>query len=176
MKQKETPPPEQKQTEPDHKALAEQYYEQMVRLKAEFENYRKRIEKEKPEFIRWGKTEMLIKLLPLYDVILKAHDQLNKIMADKAACEGPTGELCKGLEIIFKEFSKLFESENVKSMESLGKPYDPMSHEVLGVVEGDDSNDGIVVDEIQKGFTCGDKMIRPARVRIAKKPEQKGND
>src|SRR3989339_1367048 len=55
------------------KKLAEDYYDQLLRLQADFENYRKRVEKEKPELIKWGKAEMLLKLLPLYDLLLAAH-------------------------------------------------------------------------------------------------------
>src|ERR1035437_7867953 len=59
------------------KKLAEDYYNQLLRLQADFENYRKRVEKEKPELIKWGKAEMLLKLLPLYDLLLSANLHIN---------------------------------------------------------------------------------------------------
>ncbi|MBI4656516.1 MAG: nucleotide exchange factor GrpE [Elusimicrobia bacterium] len=171
---------------------SQQYYEQLLRLKADFENYRKRIEKEKPELIKWGKADMLLKLLSLYDMILSAHLHINKLEqngnqnraleADGSVEDASNGykkqvkEIIKGLEMIFKEFSKVFESENVREIKTLGKPYDPMSSEIVSTIAGDDSNDGSVVEELQKGFYFGDKILRPARVRIAvKKTEEKNN-
>ncbi|MCX5791710.1 MAG: nucleotide exchange factor GrpE [Elusimicrobia bacterium] len=144
--------------------LAADYYNQLLRLQADFENYRKRLDKEKPELIRWGKAEILLKLLPLYDLLLAAHAHIST-----AKENGGGGETLKGLEMIFKEFSKVFDAEGLRPMEPVGKPYDPMASEILGVVDGDDSNDGMVVEELQRGFYFCDKILRPARVKIAKK-------
>ena len=166
-------------SEPDKQAKqAADYYNQLLRLQADFENYRKRVEKEKPELIKWGQAGILLKLLPLYDLLLSAHLHINN------AKEGGNGneELLKGLEMIFKEFTKVFEAEGIRPMEPVGKPYDPMAAEILGVVDGTDENDGLVVEELQKGFYYGEKVLRPSRVKIAKKkaapapepqPEQK---
>jgi molecular chaperone GrpE len=147
------------------KRLAEDYYSQLLRLQADFENYRKRVEKEKPDLIKYGKADILIRLLPLYDLLLSAHNHIN------GARDGGGGseEVLKGLEMIFKEFSKVFEGEGLRQMEPVGKPYDPMACEILGVVDGTDENDGLVTEELQKGFYYGDKILRPARVKIAKK-------
>jgi molecular chaperone GrpE len=146
------------------KKQAEDYYNQLLRLQADFENYRKRVEKEKPELMKWGKAEILLKLLPLYDLLLSAHDHINT-----AREGGGSDEVLKGLEMIFKEFSKVFEAEGIRPMDPVGKPYDPMASEILGVVDGTDENDGLVLEEFQKGFYYGDKILRPARVKIAKK-------
>jgi len=161
MKKKEDNSPEAQAEEP----RADDYLDQLIRLKADFENYRKRVEKEKPELIAWGKAQMLMKLLPLYESVLKAKAQLEK------EDSGAGGELKKGLDMIYKEFGKVFESEGIREMDCVGKPYDPMSHEVLAVVEGEDCQDGFVVEEAQKGFLCGEKVLRPAKVCIAKKKE-----
>lgn len=147
------------------KKQAEDYYNQLLRLQADFENYRKRVEKEKPGLINYGKAEILLKLLPLYDLLLAAHNHIN------SAKDGAAGgdEVLKGLEMIFKEFSKVFEAEGIRPMDPVGKPYDPMASEILGVVDGTDENDGLVTEELQKGFWYNDKILRPARVKIAKK-------
>ncbi|MEK7722000.1 MAG: nucleotide exchange factor GrpE, partial [Elusimicrobiota bacterium] len=85
------------------KNQAADYYNQLLRLQADFENYRKRLDKEKPELIRWGKAEILLRLLPLYDMLLSAHAHIN------AARENGGGEeTLKGLEMIFKEFFRVF--------------------------------------------------------------------
>jgi len=143
------------------------YYSQLVQLKADFENYRKRMEKERPSLINWGKSEAILKFLPLYDLLLAAHQHVGKLSNGAGAKQ--LEDVVKGLEMIFKEFSKVFEEEGIRPMEPVGKPYDPMATEILGVVDGDDSNDGLVTEELQKGFYYGDKVLRPARVKIAKK-------
>ena len=142
------------------------YYDQLLRLQADFENYRKRVEKEKPELIKYGKAEILMRLLPLYDLLLAAHNHINS-----AKDAGNSDDVLKGLEMIFKEFSKVFDAEGLRPMEPVGKPYDPMASEILGIVDGTEENDGLVVEELQKGFYYGDKVLRPARVRIARKAE-----
>ena len=144
------------------KKLAEQYYDQLLRLKAEFENYRKRTDRERGELIRAGRDEMLLKLLPVYDVLLTAHQQLQ--------AHPQAGGLAKGVEMIFKEFNKVFSAESVAPIETVGKIYDHSLHEVLGTVERADLPDETVVDELQRGFTIEGKVLRPARVRISKKP------
>ena len=146
------------------KKQAEDYYNQLLRLQADFENYRKRVEKEKPELIKWGKAEILAKLLPLYDLLQAAHSHVNG-----SKDGGNSDDVLKGLEMIFKEFSRVFEAEGLRPMDPVGKPYDPMASEILGVVEGTEENDGLVTEELQKGFYYGEKILRPARVKIAKK-------
>jgi len=158
------------------KVQAADYYNQLLRLQADFENYRKRQDREKPEWIKLGKADILLRLLPLYDMLLSAHAHINT-----AKENGGGDETLKGLDMIFKEFSKVFDAEGLRAMETVGKPYDPMASEILGVVDGTDENDGIVVEELQKGFYYGDKILRPARVKIAKKktvtePQQAATD
>ena len=146
------------------KKQSDDYYNQLLRLQADFENYRKRMEKDRPELIKWGKAEILLKLLPFYDMLLSAHAHINT-----AKENGGGDETLKGLEMIFKEFSKVFDAEGLRAMDTVGKPYDPMASEILGIVEGTEENDGFVVEELQKGFYYGEKILRPARVKIAKK-------
>ncbi len=145
-------------------AEKKKYYDQLLHLKAEYENYRKRVDREKPEFIRHGKLEVLEKMIPLYDVLLAAHDQI-------ATSDGGEGELVRGLEMIFQEFTKLFEAEGVAVIASVGENYDFDRHEVLGQVETDEVAEGIVVEELQRGYLIDGKVLRAAKVRIAKKKE-----
>ncbi|OGS48415.1 MAG: nucleotide exchange factor GrpE, partial [Elusimicrobia bacterium RIFOXYB2_FULL_62_6] len=146
---------------------AKDYYDQLLRLQADFANYRKRIEKEKPELVCFGKAQMLAALLPLYDLLLQAHQHV----CDARGCDDAARmqDVVKGLEMIFKEFSKVFEAEGIKPMEVVGRPYDPMASEIIGIDEGTEENDGLVTEEFQKGYYLGDRVLRPARVKIAKK-------
>ncbi|MBI4056537.1 MAG: nucleotide exchange factor GrpE [Elusimicrobia bacterium] len=159
---------------------AQEYYDQLLRLRAEFDNFRKRVDREKSETVQWGKAQVLLKLLPLYDVLLKVHQQIQNqddksLSGDSSAPAETSGqdEFGRGMELIFKEFEKLLKSEYVFPMEVVGKPLDPLQHEVLGAVPREDVPEGTVVEEIQKGFWMNGQVLRPARVRIAKKDSSK---
>ncbi|HVA66028.1 MAG TPA: nucleotide exchange factor GrpE [Elusimicrobiota bacterium] len=151
---------ETSETEQSAAAAAEpDYFKQLLSLKAEFENYRKRVDREKPEIYKMGRAEVLLKLLPIYDLLQKAHGQIQAAHADS--------DLAQGMEGIFKEFEKIFKEEGVSAMDAVGKPYDPLRHEVMGAVESE-SPEGTVLDVLQAGFTLHDKVLRPARVRISR--------
>ena len=141
-------------------APKEDYYGQLLRLKADFENFRKRTDREKPEYYKQGKADMLLKLLPIYDVLRKAHADIQASQGDSPAA--------KGMEMIFKEFEKVFKEEGVTVMEPVGKPYDSSRHEVLGMTPKDGANDGDVADVLQDGYMQGDRVLRTAKVRIVK--------
>ncbi len=148
-------------------------FDQLVRLKAEFENFRKRVDRERPELVAYGRGELLSRLIPLYDVLLSAHEEVLrhqewvKAAANKAD-HAPGTELVRGLEMIFVEFTKLFGAEGIEAMETLGKPYDFNRHEVVGQVETDGEPEGTVVEEVQRGYLLRGKVLRAAKVRVAK--------
>lgn len=141
------------------------YYDQLLRTKAEFENYRKRTEKEKIMFLELGKEKTIEKFLPLYDAMLKAKEQTQGKDTTKESLQS-------GLEMVFKELSKIFDSEGVKVMDTLGKPYDPMNVEVLTTMPCAEDKDGCVIEEVQKGFTLNGRPIRCAKVCVGKAPEE----
>ena len=153
----QTEPAAENPVEPD-------YFDQLLRLKAEFENYRKRVDREKPEYLRLGRGAVLGKLLPLYDLLQKAHQEVLASHNDTP--------LAKGMEGIFKEFDKLFREEGVVVMDLLNKPFDALQHEVFGTVDREDMPEGAVVDVLQSGFLLQDRVLRTAKVRIARKPKK----
>jgi molecular chaperone GrpE len=154
----ETATPEQpaKVPEPD-------YYGQLVRLKAEFENYRKRVDREKPEWVKLGRAEVAAKLLPLYDLLRHAHQEVIGGYADTP--------LAKGMDAIFKEYEKLFREEGVTRMDALGKAFDPHTQEAFGFVDKPGVEEGAVADVLQAGFLLGDKVLRTAKVRLQQKKQ-----
>jgi len=161
----QTPAQPQQPVESAAEAPAEpDYLDQLMRLKAEFENYRKRVDREKPEYLRLGRAAVLGKLLPLYDLLHKAHQEVQTAHNDTP--------LAKGMGGIFKEFDKIFREEGVTAMEPLNKPFDALQHEVLGTVERGDVAEGLVVDVLQNGFLLQDRVLRTAKVRIACKPKK----
>jgi molecular chaperone GrpE len=144
------------------------YYDQLLRLQADFENYRKRAEREKPMFIQFGKAEIIKKLLPLYDTMLKAEAEVNKKNSDAE-------HIKQGLNMIFEEFNKVFKSEGVEVVCSKGKPYDPMTQEVITTIPCEEKDDGKVAEELCRCVTLEGQVLRPAQVIVGKKKEEEEN-
>lgn len=162
--EEETAAPEPaEETKPD-------YYEQFVRLSADFENFRKRTEREKAAFISYGKKELAEKLLPSYEILLKQSAELNKNEALKKA-PNELKSVVSGMQLIAAEMEKAFRSEGIEKMDVLNKPYDPATQEVLGTVPADAKQDGLVLQEVQMGFMLDGKVLRPARVLIGQHNE-----
>lgn len=163
LEQEETCDQEQNQSSEEQDKAA-QYFGQLVRLQADFENYRKRVEKEKPELINFGKTEVILSFLSLYDVLLKAKKQVE----DKNAS---IENIKQGLKMIFEEFAKVFKAQGVEIISAKGKPYDAMTQEVITTIPCKPEDDGLVLEEISSGVKMGDRVIRPAQVVVGKAPE-----
>ena len=149
-----------KQSLDEKRKKAEEYYDQLLRLKADFENYRKRTERDKHSHMMWGKEEMLLKQLGILDILEQAH---------KSAMSSTNIEAVqKGLELIIQEFLKMTSSEGVSEIECLGKTFDPALEEAVDYIESN-AKEGTVVEVLQKGYTSKQKLLRPAKVRVAKK-------
>ena len=150
----------------EEKAKAQNYLDQLLRLQADFENYRKRTEKEKPLLISFGKAEVLKALLPMYDNLLKAKGEFNKEGAD-------VKHLKHGLTMIIEEVEKSFKAQGLKVLDGVGKPYDPMTQEVITTVPCPAKEDGKVLQELVKAVELDGKIIRPAQVVVCKTAESK---
>lgn len=143
----------------EKKKQAEEYYSQLLRLKADFENFRKRSDKEKQTHLQWGKEEMLLKQINQLDLLDQACRSAN--------ATDNIESIRKGLEMIYGEFAKLIASEGVKEIESAGKKFDPELHEAVEKVESEQEED-TVLEVVQKGYTYNTRVIRPAKVKVAK--------
>ena len=145
----------------EEKAKAQSYLDQLLRLQADFENYRKRTEKEKPLLISFGKAEVLKSLLPMYDNLIKAKGEFNK--------EGvEIKHLKHGLNMILEEVEKSFKAQGLKVLDGVGKPYNPMTQEVVTTVPCPAKDDGKVLQELVKAVELDGKIIRPAQVVVCK--------
>ncbi|MDP7140828.1 MAG: nucleotide exchange factor GrpE [Candidatus Woesearchaeota archaeon] len=131
--------------------------ENLQRLQAEFENYKKRCEKERVEFVKYAKEEIIKNLLPVLDSFE---------FALKNKCNKE--EFAKGVERIFAQLFSVFEQEGVRHIESLGKKFDPYKHEVL-LQEKSDKEESIIIEELQKGYMINDRIIRHTKVKVSKK-------
>lgn len=141
-------------------ALIADYTNHLKRLQAEFENYCKRVEKERKDFSGFASEKLITKLLLVIDDFERALPLL------KNAPE----ETRKGVEMIFKNLHKILDEESVKAIKTVGEKLDPYKHEVLLQVESDKENDTIV-EELQKGYTMNGKVIRYAKVKISKRKD-----
>ena len=154
-------------------APAEQpdYYDKFVRLSADFENFRKRTEREKAALIEYGKKDFAQKLLPAYEVMLREREKMEK---DESAhqCEGEAKSLRDGMRLILGELEKIFKAEGIVRMDVKNKPYDPDTQEVVAMIPAKPEQAGLVIDEVQMGFLMDGKVLRPARVVVGQESAQ----
>ena len=150
----------------------EQLKEEKIRLLAEMENIRKRFEREKVESIKFGSINLARDILSPSDNIERA---LSAIPEDEDHSQS-IKNLIDGLKMVQKEFSTILEKNEIKRIESLDKKFDPTHHQAMMEVEKDDVEEGIVVQEIQAGYTMFDRLLRPAMVGVSKKPPLENNN
>ena len=137
---------------------AKERYEQLLRLSAEFDNFRKRREKEMQDFLKFGQEEFIVKFLPVLDEMEKVIDEKN--VTPKT--------LLKGLHLIQKNLFSVLTSEGLERQKVVGEPFDPLCHEVVETVDSKKYKDNEIVEELRPGYLLRGKVIRPAMVKIAK--------
>jgi len=144
--------------------IIEDYFKQILRLTAEFENYRKRSEREKEEKFLQGKLETIKSIISLVDVFENAAK-----MIDNNRTSNENDPVVEGFSLLYREFINLLSKEGVKEINPINCKFDFWYHEVVESVERDDVEEDTVVEVMQKGYLYKDKVIRPAKVKIAKK-------
>jgi molecular chaperone GrpE len=137
--------------------------EKMLYLQAEFENYKKLKIKEKQDTLRFGNETLVKELLPVLDNLEMALDHTEKTEDYKGIYEG--------VKITFNEFLKVLEKAGVTRIEAAGKKFDPNLHEAFYQEEKEDMEPDTVISEFQKGYLLNNRLVRPARVVVSKKPE-----
>jgi molecular chaperone GrpE len=131
---------------------------------AEFDNARKRMDREKLDFVKYANQELLADFLDILD------DLERSIEAAKANHEDYDAFL-KGIEMVMAHVYDLLRKNDVTPIEAKGKMFDPHCHEALMQEDRDDVEEGTVIDEFQKGYMLGDKVIRTNKVKVAKKKD-----
>jgi molecular chaperone GrpE len=134
----------------------------LKRLQAEFENFRKRNDKDWTERVKIANQQLMADLLPVLDSFDKA--------LEDAKNNGNAVAIKKGLEGLHKQFVKTLQRNGLKEISTAGK-FDPFVHEALMREEREDLDDGDILEVFQKGYTLNSRPIRPARVKVAKKKE-----
>ena len=143
------------------KAERDQLLDRLARLQAEFDNARKRQEREKQEFRDYATGSVIEQFLPVVDNFALA---LNS--------NGTAEQLRSGVELIVKQMDETLRQLNVVAIPTVGQQFDPRVHEALGSVERDDLPDHSVAEEIRKGYKIRERLLRPAMVRIVSNPKQ----
>lgn len=138
--------------------------DQLLRVAADFDNYKKRSRRDATEAAFRARNELLQELLPLID---------NVELALSHATENSDGDaksLREGVEMVLRQFKTTMEKYEVKAFDSLGEPFDPNFHEALSQRETDEHPPGVVIEEYRRGYLMGDRLIRPAMVVVAAAP------
>lgn len=140
---------------------SKEYWDRLLRLQAEFENTRKRQEKEKQEFVKFANEGIIAELLNVLDDLGRAVDLAESKHEDLPA-------FLKGVEMILAHLYEMLKGYGVKPIEAKGKLFDPNLHEALMQVEAKDVPEHTVVEELQKGYMLNDRVIRTAKVKVSK--------
>jgi molecular chaperone GrpE len=155
------PQPQQDETQPD--ALEELRRERdalqdrLLRTAAEFDNYRKRMDRERRDLAEYTAAEVIKDLLPIIDNLERA--------LQAAAQDDP---LRKGVELIHKQMLETLRKRGVTPIETLGADFDPNFHQAVIHEESTQHREGEVMEELQRGYVVGDRLLRPAMVKVAK--------
>jgi len=159
-----------KQEIQNEKSRYNELFDRFQRVQADFDNYKKFLEKEKSETISYASGQLVKKLLNVLDNFERALDSVDKKNDDP---------FIEGIKSIYKEFYNILEKEGLKLIDSSGK-FDPFKHECLITEERDDYNEDDIIEVLSKGYMFKDKILRPAMVKVARKKrennENKEND
>ena len=148
------------------KEKVQDYKNQIVRLQADFSNFRKRAEKEKVDAIRFGREVILEQMIGLNDVMENA--------LRHAQTATDVDSLKKGFEMVIQEFARFLKSEGAEPLKTVGQNFDPHLHEAVEQVETEDEKENnIILEEFQKGYELDGRLLRPAKVKVAKLKEEK---
>jgi molecular chaperone GrpE len=139
---------------------ADEQRDRYLRTLADFENYKKRVERDQRALSDFGRRELLKKLLPAIDNLLRA--------AQYREGGTPPAQIVDGLLATVKQFESILENENVRRIETIGKPFDPAVSEAVGTAQDGSVPDNTVLDEARRGYKIGDEVLRPAQVIVSK--------
>lgn len=146
-------------------AKAKEYWDKILRLQADFENTRKRLEKEKGDFLKFANEGIILELLNILDDLERVTELSQSRHQDLPA-------FLKGVEMILAHLYEMLKEHGVKPVEAKGKLFDPHCHEALMQVEDKKLPEHTIVEELQKGYLLNERVIRTAKVKVTvRKPD-----
>jgi molecular chaperone GrpE len=137
----------------------DQLNDKYLRLNAEYQNYRKRVEKEKADIFKYGTEKLILDLLPMMDNFERALSLKNTEKMDQ--------KILDGIVMIKKSFDDFFDKNGVKKIEALGQPFDPVMHHAVMTESVEDSASEHVIEVLQEGYLLNDKVIRTSMVKVS---------
>ncbi len=135
------------------------YWDRIIRMQADFENFQKNMDRERENFARIASEKIILELVE----DLENMELLLKDLKDKNT------DLYNSFKVVYDHFLSTLEKNGLKMIESVGKKFDPYYHEAIMIEETVNNDDGIVVEEFKKGYMLNGKVIRPSRVKVLKK-------
>ncbi|HSB88854.1 MAG TPA: nucleotide exchange factor GrpE [Anaerolineales bacterium] len=142
------------------RAEADEYLDGWQRARAEFANYKKRVEREQQEGRARAAADILVRFLSVLD-------DMERAMRDRPT-EGDAAAWADGIDLIYRKLLMLLEAEGVEIIDAQGATFDPTLHEAVTHESSDDHHEGQVIEVIQQGYRLGERVLRPALVRVAK--------
>lgn len=139
--------------------LAEENQQRYLRAQADFDNFRRRTQKEKEDLAQYASMKLIGQLLPVVDNFERA--------VSAATANQDFDALAKGVDMIFRQLEQTLQQEGLKAMEAVGEAFNPEFHQAIMTVESDEHEEGIVVEEVQKGYILKDRVLRPAMVKVS---------
>ena len=137
--------------------------DRFLRLAADFENYKKISQREQQNSLKFANESLIINLLPVMDNLEQA------IVAAKKSSAG-SSDVVIGVEMVLKQMTEVIKKSGVEVFSAIGLPFDPARHEAMGEQIDDNAEDGSVIFEYQKGYLLHGRLVRPARVIVARRP------
>lgn len=141
---------------------AAEYWDRLLRVQADFDNTRKRMEREKQDFVKFANEGIILELLNILDDLERTVDLAQSKHQDLSA-------FLKGVEMILAHLYEMLKEYGVKPIDAQGKLFDPNYHEALMQAENKDLPEHTILEELQKGYLLNDRVIRTAKVKVSKK-------
>lgn len=160
----ETPTPEQIAELQAKAAKADEHWDRLLRLTADFDNYRKRAVRDRDDAVRNAQERILSKLLPVVDNFEMA------MLAANTAENASVDSLKAGVQMIQSQLKGVLSESGVEEIDATGKPFDPNLHEAVSQVESTEVAEGVVLQQLRKGYKMRDRLMRAATVVVAKQP------
>ena len=142
------------------KAQAAEYLDGWQRARAEFANYKKRNEQERQELFKLANSTLIARLLPIFDDFERAFQTLPSNLLSLTWIDG--------VALIYRRLQAILDGEGLTPMETEGQSFDPLVHEAVTYEESAEHQEGQIIGEVQRGYKLGDRVLRPALVRVAK--------
>jgi molecular chaperone GrpE len=136
------------------------YYERLLRTTAEFDNYRKRVERDRQAMAESAAADLVRDLLPLVD-------DLERALKANAGADGGDGYR-RGVELILRQLLETLRKRGVRAIEAMGADFDPHYHEAVAYEPAQGRREGEVIEEFARGYMLGDRLLRPSMVKVAK--------